>query len=81
MNRILIDTMYISALLTDEDDSYHELAQVIDDEKITGLVSVVTLTELVTILGIKIYKEKINQLITSKLVFIDINHNANLNSN
>ncbi|MCD4845488.1 MAG: PIN domain-containing protein [Methanosarcinales archaeon] len=73
MNRILIDTMYISALLTDEDDSYHELAQVIDDEKIAGLVSVVTLTELVTILGIKIYKEKINQLITSKLVFININ--------
>ena len=73
MNRILIDTMYISALLTDEDDSYNKLAQAIDDDKIAGIISVVTLTELVTILGIKIYKEKINQLITSKLILVDIN--------
>ena len=74
MNRILIDTMYISALLTDEDDSYNNLAQSIDDDKIAGIISVVTLTELVTILGIKIYKEKINQLITSRLILVDINH-------
>lgn len=73
MNKILIDTMYISALLTDDGDSYRELAQAIEDERIAG-ISVVTLTELVTILGVKIYKEKIDQLITSRLILADINH-------
>lgn len=74
MNKILIDTMYISALLTDDGDSYRELAQAIEDERIAGIISVVTLTELVTILGVKIYKEKIDQLITSRLILADINH-------
>jgi len=72
MNKILIDTMHISALLANEDSSYFELAQAVDDEKIAGVVSVVTLTELAKILGIKIYREKIDQLISSKLIFVDV---------
>ncbi len=41
MNKILIDTMHMHALLTEESKGgpYFELA--LDDEKITGVVSVV----------------------------------------
>lgn len=72
MNKILIDTMHIAFLLTDEGGSYLELAQKLDDEKITGVVSVVTLTELVKILGEKIYKKKLNELLSLNIAIIDI---------
>ncbi len=47
MNKILIDTMYISALLSNKNSPYFDFAQAVEDDKITGIVSVVTLTELV----------------------------------
>lgn len=72
MNKILIDTMHIVSLLTDECNSYHELSQALDDEKITGVVSVVTITELIKILGEKIYMEKINELVSLNVIIVDI---------
>ncbi|VVB96561.1 PIN domain protein [uncultured archaeon] len=72
MNKILIDTMYISALLTNKNSPYFDFAQAVEDDKITGIVSAVTLTELVKILGVKVYKEKIDQLISSNLRIIDV---------
>ncbi|MCZ7382648.1 MAG: PIN domain-containing protein [Candidatus Methanoperedens sp.] len=72
MNRILIDTMYISALLTNKNSPYFDFAQAIEDDKIAGIVSAVTLTELVKILGAKVYKKKIDQLISSNLRIIDV---------
>lgn len=42
MIRILIDTIHIVDILID--DSYIELAKALQNKKITGLVSVVTLT-------------------------------------
>lgn len=76
METILIDTMHVVDILID--DSYFDLAQAIQDKKITGLVSVVTLTELIKIGGTK-HKEKmhnnLNSLINSNLIFVDINHN------
>ncbi len=72
MNKILIDTMYISALLTKKTSPYFDFAQAVEDDKISGIVSAVTLTELVKILGVKVYKEKINQLISSNLRIMDV---------
>jgi len=72
MNKILIDTMHIVSLLINENNSYYELSQALDDEKITGVVSVVTLTELIKILGEKIYMEKINELVSLNIIVADI---------
>lgn len=72
MNKILIDTMYISALLTNKNSPYFDFAQAVEDDKIAGIVSAVTLTELVKILGVKVYKKKIDQLISSNLRIIDV---------
>jgi len=70
---ILIDTMHVADILID--DSYFELARAIQDKKITGLASVITLTELIKIRGMKA-KEKmysdLDRLITSNLVFMDV---------
>ena len=73
MKKILLDTMIIYDILTEENKigPYHELAQAIEDEKITGVISVVTLTEIINFLG-DVYKEKINGLLSSKLDIIDI---------
>lgn len=74
MNRILIDTMHVANILVD--DEYFELAQAIKNRNIMGLVSVVTLTELIKIRGMK-YEEQIyndlNRLVTSNLIFVDVN--------
>ncbi len=72
MIKVLIDTMHIAALLTDEGGTYSVLAQALDEGKIAGVISVVTLTELAKILGIENYREKINQLISSKLIFVEV---------
>ncbi|MFZ2411450.1 MAG: PIN domain-containing protein [Candidatus Methanoperedens sp.] len=71
MNKILIDTMHIAGLLTNESGAYFELAKAIKNQKITGVVSVVTLTELIKILGEE-NMDKINDLVYTKLVFINI---------
>ncbi len=73
MNRILIDTMHISDLLTE--DSHFELAQALQNKKITGLVSVITLTELVKTSGMKdkdLMYSILYRLISSKLIFVDV---------
>ncbi len=73
MITILIDTMHVADIL--RDDSYFELAQAIQNKTITGVVSVITLTELIKIRGMK-DKEKmyndLNSLITSNLIFADV---------
>jgi predicted nucleic acid-binding protein len=67
MNKILIDTMHILALLTSKDGSYVKLSQALDDEKITGVISVTTLAELLIFLGNDIYKKKVNELLSLNL--------------
>lgn len=73
MINLLIDTMHVADILID--DSYFELAQAIQNKKMTGLASVITLTELIKIRGMK-DKEKmrndLDRLITSNLVFMDV---------
>lgn len=64
MNKILIDTMHIYALLTSKDSSCVKFSQALDDEKITGVISVTTLTELLIFLGKDIYKEKLKELLS-----------------
>jgi PIN domain nuclease of toxin-antitoxin system len=44
----------------------------LDDEKIAAVISVVTLTELIKILGEKIYMEKINELVSLNVILVDI---------
>lgn len=73
MNSILIDTMHITDLLLQ--DSYFELAQAIQNKKISGVVSVITLTELVKISGMKnreLMRSALYRLISSNLIFIDV---------
>ncbi len=73
MNRILIDTMHIADLLVE--DSHFELARKLQNKKITGLVSVITLTELVKTAGMKnedLMYSILDRLISSNLVFVDV---------
>ncbi|VVB91601.1 PIN domain protein [uncultured archaeon] len=73
MNRILIDTMHIADLLIE--DSHFELARKLQNKKITGLVSVITLTELVKTSGMKnedLMYSILDRLISSNLVFVDV---------
>jgi predicted nucleic acid-binding protein len=73
MNTILIDTMYVADLLID--NSYFELAQSIHSKKITGLASMITITELIKIHGMK-DKERmhsdLDKLVASNLIFVDV---------
>ena len=70
---MLIDTMYIAALLADE--KLKRLAIAIDDEKIDAIVSVISLTELVKILGSKDerrMRNTIRKLKSSNLRIVDV---------
>lgn len=73
MDRILIDTMHVASLLTEEDEEgpYFQLAQAIKNQKIIGVVSVVTLTELIKNLGEE-NRQKVNDLTYTNLVFINV---------
>ena len=75
MIKILIDTMPIYDLLTEEEDEgpYFKLAERIKNQKITGAISAVTLAELIIHLGKDIYKQKLKEIVSSNLVIIDIN--------
>lgn len=73
MIKILIDTMHIYGLLTSKDDSYIKLSQALDDEKITGVISVTTLAEMLIFLGKDGYKNKLNELLSLNLEIIDTN--------
>jgi len=73
MNTILIDTMHVADLLMD--DSYFELAESIHNKKITGIASVITITELIKIRGMKdkeVMHSDLGKLITSNLIFVDV---------
>src|SRR5574341_2118905 len=71
MNKILIDTMHIYALLTSKDNSYVQFSQALDDEKIRGVISVTTLAELLIFLGKDIYRKKLNELLSLNLEIVD----------
>ena len=53
MNKILIDTMWLEAIFTREEPPYTTFADAIDDGKIIGISSVVSITEMIKNLGIK----------------------------
>ncbi len=76
MNRILIDTMHLVSIL--KDDSHFELLKAINDKKMTGVVSVISLTELIKILGRKVEDRKrisgtIQRIMSSNLILENIN--------
>ena len=76
MNRILIDTMHLVSIL--KDDSHFELLKAINDEKIAGMVSVISLTELIKILGRKEVDRKrisgtIQRIMSSNLILENVN--------
>ena len=71
--KVLIDTMYIAALLSDE--KLKKLAIAIDDEKMDAIASVISLTELVKILGSKDegrMRNTIRKLKSSNLGIVDV---------
>ena len=71
MKKILIDTMHILEILTSKNNLYVKLSQALDDEKITGVISVTTLAELLIFLGEDVYKKKINELLSLNLEIVD----------
>jgi len=75
MNKILIDTMCIEAIFTHEEPLYTTFADKIDEGKIIGVSSVVTLTEMIKNLG-RINEEKmektVRRLKSSEIVIIDV---------
>ncbi len=75
MIKILIDTMPIYDLLTEEveEGPYFKLAEKIKNQKITGVISAVTLAELIIHLGKDIYRQELKGLVSSNLVIVDIN--------
>ncbi|MCX9075146.1 MAG: PIN domain-containing protein [Candidatus Methanoperedens sp.] len=78
MNTILIDTMHLVEMLKLKNEFLIELAKAINKKKLVGVVSVVSLTELIKILA-KREKEgqasrTIHQLTSSNLTFVDVNH-------
>ena len=71
--RILIDTMYIIDLLSDP--SFEDITTKLDEGDLHGLMSVVTITELVKILGKKDelrMHATLSKLHSSKLSIIDV---------
>ena len=71
--RILIDTMYIIDLLSDR--NFEDITTKLDEGNLEGLMSVVTITELVKILGKKDEKRMhatISKLHSSTLSIIDV---------
>jgi predicted nucleic acid-binding protein len=78
MNTILIDTMHLVEMLKLKNESHIELAKAVNKKRLVGVVSVVSLTELIKILA-KREKEgqaskTIQQLTSSNLTFVDVNH-------
>ena len=74
MNKILIDTMHIEAIFS-KDPRYLNLIDAIDDGKIMGLSSVVTLTELIKNMGKKDEKRmetSVRELKSSEIILVDV---------
>ncbi len=75
MNKILIDTMYIEEILTRDEPPYTTFADAIDAGKIIGISSVVSITELVKVLGKKDMnrmQSTIHDLKSSEIILIDV---------
>lgn len=74
MFKLLIDTMPIHELLTGQETNgdYINFAERIESQKITGVISVVTLAELISHLGKDIYRQKIKEIFSSKLVIVEV---------
>lgn len=73
MVTILLDTMEILKLLSDPE--YRKLADAIDREKIQCIISVISLTEIYKIIGMKderAAKELVTKIIGSKLKVMDV---------
>jgi len=75
MNTVLIDTMYIEAILIKNEPPYTDFADAIDDGKIIGISSTVSLTELIKNLGMKDkdrMKTTIRQLKSSEIILVNV---------
>jgi len=73
MVKILLDTMEILKLLSDPE--YRKLADAIDREKIQCIISVISLTEIYKVIGMKderAAKELVMKIIGSKLRVMDV---------
>jgi predicted nucleic acid-binding protein len=74
MNKLLIDTMYIEEIFSSEDTPYTDFAQAIDDGKIKGISSVISLVELIKNLGMKDIdrmQTTIRELKSSAIILVD----------
>jgi predicted nucleic acid-binding protein len=75
MNTVLIDTMYIEAILIKDEPPYTDFADAIDDGKIIVISSTVSLTELIKNLGMKDtdrMKTTIRQLKSSEIILVNV---------
>lgn len=75
MNTVLIDTMYIEAILIKDEPPYTDFADAIDDGKIIGMSSTVSFTELIKNLGMKDtdrMKNTIRQLKSSEIILVNV---------
>ena len=84
MNKILIDTMWLEAIFTREElsntlsDALDVFADALDNGKILGISSVVSLTELTKHLGKKDEKKlrtTIQELKSSEIIFVNVTQN------
>lgn len=78
MNKILIDTMWLEAIFTREEPPYTTFADSIDNGKIIGISSVVSLTEMIKNLGKKDerrMKATIQDLKSSEIIFVNVTQN------
>jgi len=74
MNKILIDTMHIEAIFS-RDQRYLKLINAIDDGKIVGVSSVVTLTEMIKNMGKKDEKRMetaVREFKSSEIILVDV---------
>ncbi len=75
MNTILIDTMYIEAILSRDEPPYTDFADAIDDGKIIVVSSTVSLTELIKNLGMKDatrMQTTVRQLKSSEIILVNV---------
>lgn len=75
MNTILIDTMYIEAILSKDEPPYTDFADAIDDRKIIGISSTVSLTELIKNLGMRDRDQmhkSIQELKSSEIILVNV---------
>lgn len=75
MNKILIDTMWLEAIFTREEPPYTTFADAIDDGKIIGISSVVSIAEMIKNLGRKDeerMKRTIQELKGSEIILVNV---------